>query len=78
MKWNHAICNNTDRARKHNAKQNKSVRERKIPYDPPHMWNLRNQTNEQRKKERQTKEQTLNCRKQTDGYHWRGGWGRVK
>ena len=36
-----------------------SVRERQIPYDFIHMWNLRNKTNEQRKK-RQTKKQTFN------------------
>ena len=29
-------------AREYNAKQNKSVRERQIPYDFTHMWNLRN------------------------------------
>ena len=37
------------------------------------MWNLRNKTNEQRKK-RQIKKQTLNYRKQIDGYQRRGGW----
>jgi len=40
-----------DGAREYSAKQNKSVRERQIPYDFTHMWNLRNKTNEQRKKE---------------------------
>ena len=37
------------------------------------MWYLRNKTNEQREKERrrQIKKQTLNYRKQTNGY-WRG------
>ena len=39
-----------------------------------YMWNLRNKTNNQRgKKERQTKEQTLNYRDQTNGYQRR--WG---
>ena len=35
-----------------------------------HMWNLRTKTNKQRKKrkERQTKKQTLNYREQADGY----------
>jgi len=37
------------------------------------MWNLRNQTNEQRKKKRQTKKQTLNYVEQTDGYQRGGG-----
>ena len=31
--WNLAICNDMDEARKYNAKWNKSVRERHIPYD---------------------------------------------
>ena len=42
------------------------------------MWNLRNKTNDQRK--RQTKKQTLNYREQTDGYQkgrgWRDGFNR--
>ena len=41
-----------DRAKEYTAKQNKSVRERQIPYDLIHMWNLRNKTKEQREKER--------------------------
>ena len=47
----------------YNAKQNKPVRERQTPYDFTPMWNLRNKTNEQRKKgerERKTKKQTPN------------------
>jgi len=32
------------------AKPNKSVREKKIPYDFTHMWNLRNKTGEHRGK----------------------------
>ena len=39
-----------DGAREYNAKQNKSARERQIPYDFTHMWNLKYKTNEQRKK----------------------------
>ena len=35
--------------REYNAKRNKSVRERQMPYDFIEMWNLRNKTNEQRK-----------------------------
>ena len=43
------------------------------------MWNLRNKTNEQRKKkrERQTKKQILHHGEKTDGYQRRGGWGVV-
>ena len=56
-------------ARECYAKRNKSVRERQIPYDFTHLWNLRNKTNEQRggKGEKQTKKQTLNYREQTVG-----------
>ena len=45
----------------YNFKQNMSVRERQITFAFTHMWNLRNKTNEQRKKERvrQIKKQTL-------------------
>ena len=39
-----AICNDVDGARVNYAKQNKSVRERHIPHDCTHMWNLRNKT----------------------------------
>ena len=52
----------------YNAKQNKPVRERQIPYEFTHMWNLRNKTNEQRGKRDKPKKQTLNCRRQADGY----------
>ena len=38
----------------YNAKQCKSVKERQIPHDFTHMWNLRKKTNEQRgKKDKQ-------------------------
>ena len=49
---NLAICNSMDGAREDNAKWNKSVRERPIPYDFICMWNLRNKTKEQREKKR--------------------------
>ena len=39
-----------DGAREYYAKQNKSVRERQIPYDFTHIWNLRNKINEQKEK----------------------------
>ena len=53
-KMKSAMCNNMDGPRGCYAKWNKSVRERQTPYDFIHRWNLRNKTNEQRKK-RQTK-----------------------
>ena len=42
-----------DEAREYYTKRNKSVREKQIPYDFTHMWNLRNKTNEQRGKKRE-------------------------
>ena len=39
-----------DGSRGYNAKGSKSVRERQIPHDFTHMWNLRNKTDEERKK----------------------------
>ena len=57
------ICNGMDGSIKYNAKQNKSVRESQTPYNFTPMWNLRNQTNKQRGKiretERETKQETL-------------------
>ena len=47
-----------DRARACTAERNKSVGERQIPYNFTHMWNLSNKTNEQRKKERETNQET--------------------
>ena len=54
----------------------KSVKERQIPYDFTHMWNLRNKIDEHKgKKKRLTRKQTLNYRKQIVSC-WRGaGWG---
>ena len=63
-----------DGSRGYNAKQNQSVRERQLPYDPTHMWTLRNKTNEPRKKET-NKNQTLKYREQSGGYRRGGGWG---
>ena len=45
-----------------------------MPYDFTLMWNLRNETNEQRRKKREANQQTLNYREQTDGCQ-RGGDG---
>ena len=64
-----------DGTREYNAKQNKSIRERQIPYCFTHTWNLRNKTNEQRKKrEREELRNIFNYTEQTDGYQ-RGGGG---
>ena len=56
----------------YSAKQNKSVRERQIPYDFTHVWNLRNKTDEHRGKEGKRREEnkpqeTLNDTEQTMG-----------
>ena len=58
-----------DGAREYNAKQNKSNRERQIPYDFAHMWHLRKKTKEQRykEKERDKPRYRLNSREQTNG-----------
>ena len=71
--WNLAICNNVDGAREYDAKQNKSPREKQIPYDFTYMWNLRNKTNDQREKKRQAKKQTFNYKERTDGLQGLGG-----
>ena len=39
---NFTFCNSMERPREHYAKWNKPVRERQIPYDFTHMWNLMN------------------------------------
>ena len=45
--WNNAICNDMERPIDYNTKQNKSERERQIPYNITYMWNLKkNDTNE--------------------------------
>ena len=63
-----------DRTRRYYVKQNKSVRERQIPYDLTLMWNLRNKINEQRGKKRGKPRNTLNYREQCDGYQRGGEW----
>ena len=55
-----------DGSKEYNAKGNKLVRERPIPHDFIHLWNLRNKTTEQSKK-RQIQKQTLKYREQTAG-----------
>ena len=44
-----------DGTRRYYAKQNKSVRERQIPYDFTQMWNLRNNIEEHRGREGKVK-----------------------
>ena len=39
---NCTLCNSMDRPEEYYAKWNKPVRERQIPYDFTHMWNLMN------------------------------------
>ena len=81
--WNLTKCNNLNGAREYNNanKSNKPVRESQTLCDFTYMWNLRNKTSEQRgkKREKQTKRQTLNSREQTVGYRrgrrGRGGMG---
>ena len=60
-----------------NAKWNESVRERQTPYDFTYMCNLRNKTNEQRKKE--TKKIGFNYREQCGGSRGKvsGGMGEI-
>ena len=42
---NFTLCNSMDGPEGHYAKWNKPVRERQIPYDIIHMWNLMNKLN---------------------------------
>ena len=41
------------------SKQNKSVRERQVPHDLTHMWNLRNKTEDHRGRERKIKQDEI-------------------
>ena len=43
---NFTLCDNMDGPVENSAKWNRSVRERQIPYDFIHMWNLMNKLNE--------------------------------
>ena len=61
-----------DEATEYNAKW--KVIERQI-YNSIHMWTLRNKTSKEKEIELQGKKQTLNYRKQTDGYQRGSGWG---
>ena len=42
---NFTICNSMDGPGEHYAKWNKPVKERQIPYDFTHMWNLTSKLN---------------------------------
>ena len=44
-KENFNLCKSMDGPREHYAKWNKPVRERQLPYDLTHMWNLTNKLN---------------------------------
>ena len=68
------MCNNMDGSRGHNAKRNKSVRERQIPYDLIHMWNLRNKTNEQRGERETNRLFTIQNKLRATGVGKGGGW----
>ena len=46
-------CNDMDGTGGYYARGNKSVRERQMPYDFTHTWNLRNETDEHRGREKQ-------------------------
>ena len=62
------------------AKQNKSIRERQIPYDFTHVWNLRNKTDKYmgRGEEREGRETnhkrllTIENKLRVDGEMWVG------
>ena len=45
-----------DRTRGYYAKRNKSIRERQLSYDFTHMWNLRNKTEDHRRREEKIKQ----------------------
>ena len=42
---NFTLCNSVDGPGEYNAKRNKPVRERQVPCDFTHMWNLMNKLN---------------------------------
>ena len=46
---NFTLCDSMDGPGKYYAKLNKPVRERQMPYDFAHMWNLMNKLNKQAK-----------------------------
>ena len=48
-----------DGTRRYYVKQNKAVRERQIPYDFTHMWNLRNKTDKHEGRGKKIEKQTI-------------------
>ena len=59
------ISNDMNGTRVYYAKQNKSIKERQIPYDFTHMWNFRNKTDEHSRREGKIKLRWKLIRKQT-------------
>lgn len=51
--WTARLFSVLNRSTEYNAKWNKPVREKQIPYDFTHMWNLRNKTNEHQGEKRE-------------------------
>ena len=81
--WNLTICNDVDRTRGYNAKENKSIRERQFSYDLTNMRNLRNKTEDHRgiegkMKQEETREEDNHKRLSISGNKLRvaGGEGR--
>ena len=64
--WDLAIFDNMDGPSEYNAKWNKSDRERQMPYDFTHKWNLK-------KKNKQNRNRLINNREQTDSLKGGGG-----
>ena len=74
-----AICNNIDGHTSYDAKWSKSDKEKQIPYDLIHMWNLKilvlikkeNKTN----KQNETKNEEMERTEQISGSQWGRGLG---
>ena len=73
-----------DGAREYNARWNKPVRERQIPYNFIYTWNLRNKTEEHKGREGKIKDKmeanhkrllTIGNKLRVAGGNVRGGWG---
>ena len=67
--WNLVICNNMDGTGGYYAKWNKSDRERQIPYDFTHIWNLKKtKQNKWTNIKKKRKKQSCRYREQTSSY----------
>ena len=77
--WSFDICNDMEGAREYRIKKNKSGRERQIPYDFYLYVGYKKSSKwaEWGNRKRQTKKETLDYRKQTDGYQKGSGRGDV-